>query len=154
MSNPYEGLSPVEKIKRESNGLRGNIVENVREPITGSVPEDAVQLVKFHGMYLQDDRDRREERAAKKLERLYSFMIRLRLPGGILTPEQWIATHHIAGEHSTGVIKITTRQTIQLHGVLKNHVKPTLSAFHVAALDSIATCGDVNRNVTAAAHPE
>jgi sulfite reductase (NADPH) hemoprotein beta-component len=153
-TNPYEGLSPVEKIKRESNGLRGNIVENVREPITGSVPEDAVQLVKFHGMYLQDDRDRREERAAKKLERLYSFMIRLRLPGGILTPEQWIATHHIAGEHSTGVIKITTRQTIQLHGVLKNHVKPTLAAFHVAALDSIATCGDVNRNVTAAAHPE
>ncbi len=151
--NPYAGLSPVEKIKRESNGLRGNIVPAIKEPLTGSVPEDVVQLVKFHGMYLQDDRDRREIRAQKKLERLYSFMIRLRLPGGVLTPEQWIATHHIAGEHSTGVIKITTRQTIQLHGLLKNHVKPTIQAFSAAKLDSIATCGDVNRNVTAAAHP-
>jgi sulfite reductase (NADPH) hemoprotein beta-component len=152
--NPYAGLSAVEKIKRESKGLRGNIVPAIKEPITGSVPEDVLQLVKFHGMYLQDDRDRREIRAAKKLERLYSFMIRLRLPGGILTPEQWLALHHIAGEHSTGVIKITTRQTVQLHGVYKSHVKPTLQAFNAAKLDSIATCGDVNRNVTAAAHPE
>ncbi len=146
--------SPVEKIKKESHGLRGNIVPSIKEPITGSVPEDTVQLVKFHGMYLQDDRDRREERAEKKLERLYSFMIRLRLPGGILTPEQWIALHHIAGEHSTGVIKITTRQTLQLHGVYKSHVKPTLQAFNAVKLDSIATCGDINRNVTAAAHPQ
>ena len=146
-------LSPVEKIKRESNGLRGKLPEYVQEQITGSVPEDGVQLIKFHGMYLQDDRDRREERAEKKLERLYSFMIRLRLPGGVLTPEQWIATHHIAGEHSTGVIKITTRQTVQLHGILKSHIKPTIQSFNAAALDSIATCGDVNRNVTAVAHP-
>ncbi|CAN5516318.1 assimilatory sulfite reductase (NADPH) hemoprotein subunit [soil metagenome] len=146
--------SPVEKIKKESHGLRGNIVPSIKEPITGSVPEDTVQLVKFHGMYLQDDRDRREARAEKKLERLYSFMIRLRLPGGILTPEQWIALHHIAGEHSTGVIKITTRQTLQLHGVYKSHVKPTLQAFNAVKLDSIATCGDINRNVTAAAHPQ
>lgn len=146
--------SPVEKIKKESHGLRGSIVPNIKEPITGSVSEDTVQLVKFHGMYLQDDRDRREARAEKKLERLYSFMIRLRLPGGILTPEQWIALHHIAGEHSTGVIKITTRQTLQLHGVYKSHVKPTLQAFNAVKLDSIATCGDINRNVTAAAHPQ
>lgn len=146
-------LSAVEKIKRESKGLRGRIVEHVQEQLTGSIPEDGVQLIKFHGMYLQDDRDRREERAEKKLERLYSFMVRLRLPGGILTPEQWIASHHIAGEHSTGVIKITTRQTIQLHGILKSHIKPTLQAFNAAGLDSIATCGDVNRNVTASAHP-
>jgi sulfite reductase (NADPH) hemoprotein beta-component len=146
--------SPVEKIKKESHGLRGNIVPNIKEPITGSVSEDTVQLVKFHGMYLQDDRDRREIIAEKKLEILYSFMIRLRLPGGILTPEQWIALHHIAGEHSTGVIKITTRQTLQLHGVYKSHVKPTLQAFNAVKLDSIATCGDINRNVTAAAHPQ
>ncbi|MES2649062.1 MAG: NADPH-dependent assimilatory sulfite reductase hemoprotein subunit [Bacteroidota bacterium] len=154
MSIPNNNLqSPVEKIKKESHGLRGNIVPAVKEPITGSVPEDVVQLVKFHGMYLQDDRDRREVRAEKKLERLYSFMIRLRLPGGVLTPDQWLALHHIAGEHSTGVIKITTRQTVQLHGVYKSHVKPTLQAFNAAKLDSIATCGDINRNVTAAAHP-
>jgi sulfite reductase (NADPH) hemoprotein beta-component len=104
-------------------------------------------------MYQQDDRDRREEREQKKLERLFSFMIRLRLPGGFLTSEQWIALHHIAGEHSTGVIKITTRQTVQLHGLLKNHIKPTIQAFNKAALDSIATCGDVNRNVAVSSNP-
>jgi sulfite reductase (NADPH) hemoprotein beta-component len=80
-------------------------------------------------------------------------MIRLRVPGGFFTPEQWIATHHIAGENATGVIKITTRQTIQLHGLLKSHIKPTISSFNAVALDSIAACGDVNRNVTCAAHP-
>jgi len=104
-------------------------------------------------MYQQDDRDRREERAAKKLERLYSFMIRLRLPGGFLTPAQWIALHDIAGENSTGTIKITTRQTVQLHGLLRSRIKPTIRAFNEAHLDSIATCGDVNRNVTCAAYP-
>src|SRR6186713_1584474 len=104
-------------------------------------------------MYQQDDRDRREERAEKKLERLYSFMIRLRIPGGFLTPEQWIATHHIAGEHSTGTIKITTRQTLQLHGLLRSDIRPTLQSFSKVHLDSIAACGDVNRNVTATAHP-
>src|ERR1700737_2831971 len=148
-----EDFSSVEKIKEESDGLRGNIVSNMEEETTGSVREDTMQLVKFHGMYLQDDRDRRDERAEKKLERLYSFMIRLRLPGGFLTPEQWIATHHIAGEFSTGTIKITTRMTLQLHGLLKSKIKPTINAFNRAKLDSVATCGDVNRNVACAAHP-
>jgi len=147
-------LSSIEKIKKESDGLRGTIRESLEEQITGSIRENDQAVIKFHGMYLQDDRDRREERAAKKLDRLYSYMIRLRLPGGVLTPEQWIATHHIAGAHSTGVIKITTRQTIQLHGILKSHIKPTLQAFNRAALDSIATCGDVNRNVICSAHPD
>jgi sulfite reductase (NADPH) hemoprotein beta-component len=105
-------------------------------------------------MYQQDDRDRREERAEKKLDRLYSFMIRLRLPGGFLTPEQWIATHDIAGKHSTGVIKITTRQTIQLHGIIKSHIRPTLQSFDAIKLDSIAACGDVNRNVVCSSHPK
>lgn len=146
-------LSPIEKIKRESNGLRGTIKESLQHEITGAISEDDQAVIKFHGMYQQDDRDRREERAEKKLERLYSFMIRLRLPGGLLKPEQWIATHHIAGEHSTGVIKITTRQTLQLHGLLKSHIKPTIQAFNAAKLDSIATCGDINRNVVCSAHP-
>ncbi|HET9429953.1 MAG TPA: sulfite reductase subunit beta, partial [Chitinophagaceae bacterium] len=77
-----------------------------------------------------------------------------RLPGGFLTPEQWIGLHHIAGEHSTGTIKITTRQTVQLHGILKSHIKPTISAFNTLHLDSIAACGDVNRNVMCSAHPK
>ncbi len=147
-------LSPIEKIKIESNGLRGTIAESLQDEITGAIREDDQALIKFHGIYQQDDRDRREERAEKKLDRLYTFMIRLRLPGGFLTAEQWIAMHEIAGENSTGVIKITTRQTIQLHGILKSKIKPTIKAFNAAKLDSIATCGDINRNVLCSAHPK
>ncbi len=147
-------LSGIEKVKQASDSLRGTIQEGLKDEITGAISEDDKALVKFHGMYLQDDRDRREERAEKKLERLYSFMIRLRLPGGLLSAEQWLATQDIAGEHSTGIIKITTRQTIQLHGLYKSHVKPTIQAFNEAKLHSIATCGDINRNVICAAHPQ
>ncbi|RYG37664.1 MAG: NADPH-dependent assimilatory sulfite reductase hemoprotein subunit, partial [Chitinophagaceae bacterium] len=123
------------------------------DEITGAVREHDHALVKFHGMYEQDDRDLREERAAQKLDKLFSFMIRLRIPGGLITPEQWIAAHHVAGNYSTGVIKITTRQTIQLHGILKRNIKPTLQDFNAVSLDSIAACGDVNRNVIASSHP-
>src|SRR3954464_13694851 len=147
-------LSPVEKIKIQSNGLRGTIKESLQNELTGAISEDDQNLLKFHGMYQQDDRDRREERAEKKLERLYSYMIRLRLPGGFLTPQQWIATHHIAGTHATGVIKITTRQTLQLHGLLKSRVRPTIQAFSQVHLDSIATCGDINRNVSCSSNPK
>src|SRR5258706_1713014 len=135
-------LSPIEKIKTESDGLRGTIAEGLKSEISGAISEEDLALIKFHGMYQQDDRDRRDERAEKKLDRLYTFMIRLRLPGGFLTARQWIAIHEIAGENSTGVIKITTRQTIQLHGLFKAKIKPTIKAFNAAKLDSIATCGD------------
>ena len=147
-------LSAIEGIKTASEGLRGSINESLKDEITGAIREDDKALIKFHGMYEQDDRDRREERAEKKLDRLYTFMIRLRLPGGFIPPEKWIAAHHIAGENSTGVIKITTRQTIQLHGLLKSKIRPTIQAFCEAKLDSIATCGDINRNVTCASHPK
>src|SRR4030095_14027408 len=130
-------LSPIEKIKQESDGLRGTIEQSLQEEITGAISEDDQAVIKFHGIYQQDDRDRREERAEKKLERLYSFMIRLRLPGGVLTADQWIALHEVAGEYSTGVIKITTRQTVQLHGVFKSDLKPTLQSFNTAKLDTI-----------------
>jgi sulfite reductase (NADPH) hemoprotein beta-component len=147
-------LSSTERIKQASDHLRGTLKESIENEITGNLYEDDVALVRFHGMYIQDDRDRREERAMKKLERLYSFMIRLRLPGGVMKPEQWVDLHHIAGENSTGVLKITTRQTIQLHGVLKSVIKPTLKAFREAHLTTIATCGDINRNVLCSSHPK
>src|SRR5947208_17144381 len=102
-------LSAIEGIKIKSDGLRGTIKESLHDEITGAIREDDKALIKFHGMYEQDDRDRRDERAAKKLDRLYSVMIRLRLPGGFLTRESWVACHEVAGENSTGVIKITTR---------------------------------------------
>ena len=147
-------LSPIEKIKQESDGLRGTIVQSMQDELTGAISEEDQALFKFHGMYQQDDRDRRDERAAKKLERLYSFMIRLRLTGGCLSAEQWKAIHHIAGANTTGVLKITTRQTIQLHGLLKSRVKPTIQAFNEADLRAIATCGDINRNVLCTSHPK
>eukprot|EP01136_Pigoraptor_vietnamica_P028149 Opistho-1_new@7421 len=146
--------SAIEKIKEASDHLRGTLRESLQDEITGAIREDDQAVIKFHGMYQQDDRDRREERAAKKLERLYSFMIRLRLPGGFLTPEQWIAVHDVAGENSTGVIKITSRQTVQLHGIIKSKIKPTIQSFSEAKLDSIATCGDINRNVLCSSHPK
>jgi sulfite reductase (NADPH) hemoprotein beta-component len=129
-------------------------VQSLAEEISGAISDDDQAVIKFHGMYQQDDRDVRDERASKKLDRLYTFMIRLRLPGGFLTADQWIATHDIAGENSTGVIKITTRQTVQLHGIVKSKIKPTIQAFNRAKLDSIATCGDINRNVVCASHPK
>src|SRR5687768_8011821 len=146
-------VSHIEKVKQESDGLRGTIIESLVNEITWPIYEDDQALIKFHGMYQQDDRDRREERAEKKLDRLYSFMLRLRLAGGFLTPEQWMATHDIAGENSTGVIKITTRQTVQLHGIIKSKIRPTIQAFNAAKLNSIATCGDINRNVLCTSNP-
>jgi sulfite reductase (NADPH) hemoprotein beta-component len=146
-------FSSTEKIKQASDNLRGSLVESLQNEVTGNFYEDDIALVRFHGMYVQDDRDRREERAEKKLERLYSFMIRLRLPGGVLSPGQWVDLHNIAGENSTGVIKVTTRQTIQLHGVLKSDIKPALKAFNQAHLTTIATCGDINRNVLCTSNP-
>lgn len=147
-------LSHIEIVKQKSDGLRGTIADGLKNEITAAIAEDDQALIKFHGMYQQDDRDRREERAAKKLDRLFSFMIRLRLAGGFLTPQQWIAIHEIAGENSTGVIKITTRQTIQLHGLIKSKIRPTIQAFNEANLHSIATCGDINRNVLCTSNPK
>jgi sulfite reductase (NADPH) hemoprotein beta-component len=146
-------LSPVEKFKEESDGLRGTLSESLQNEVTGAIAEADKSLIKFHGIYEQDNRDRREERALKKLEKDYSFMLRLRLPGGLMTGEQWIATDDIADKYSTGVIKITTRQTLQLHGVVKSNMKPTMKWFDRFKLDSIAACGDVNRNVVCSAHP-
>ncbi len=147
-------LSPVERIKTKSDGLRGSLKESLAEPITGALYDDDQTLIKFHGLYQQDDRDRREERSLKKLEWLYSYMVRLRLPGGFLLPKQWEGLHEISDQYSTGVIKVTTRQTVQLHGIIKSHIKPSLQQFDLLKLDAIAACGDVNRNVICSAHPK
>lgn len=148
-------LSPVEYIKTKSDGLRGTLKESIDlDNHTGNVRPDDETLVKFHGMYVQDDRDKRAGRAVKKLDKLYSFMIRLRIPGGQITADQWLATHEISEKYGTGVLKITTRQTLQLHGLLKHQLRPTIQSFDKAKLDSIAACGDVNRNVIASSHPQ
>jgi sulfite reductase (NADPH) hemoprotein beta-component len=146
-------LSPVEGIKTRSRGLRGTLVDSLANPVTGAIAEDDTQLIKFHGSYQQDDRDIREERRLQKLEPAYSFMIRMRLPGGVCTPAQWLAIDDIAGRYGNGSLRLTTRQTFQLHGIVKWSMKATVQAMNAALIDSIAACGDVNRNVAVAANP-
>ena len=145
--------SPVERIKRESRLLRGTLVESLTDPLTGAIREDDTALIKFHGSYQQDDRDIREERRHQKLEPAYSFMIRTRLPGGVCTPRQWLALDEIAGRYGNGTLRITTRQAFQLHGVIKTQLKATMAAINATLIDTIAACGDVNRNVLASANP-
>ena len=147
-------LSRNEHIKEASGFLRGTLAEGVLAHATGAISEDDGQLVKFHGMYLQDDRDLRAERTRKKLERAYSFMIRLRIPGGVVTPQQWLALDHIATTYANSTLRATTRQTFQYHGVIKSNLKRTMREIDAALLDTIAACGDVNRNVLSTSNPD
>jgi sulfite reductase (NADPH) hemoprotein beta-component len=147
-------LSRNETIKAESNLLRGHIAEGLRLPATGGIGEDDQQLTKFHGIYQQDDRDLRAERAKKKLEKAFMFMARVRIPGGVLTPAQWIALHDLAEERGNGTLRLTTRQTIQFHGIIKTNLRPAIQAMNAVLLDTIAACGDVNRNVIASVLPQ
>lgn len=142
-----ETLTPVEGIKARSNYLRGTIVESLADNATGTLVEDDTQLSKFHGLYQQDDRDIRAERTRQKLEPAHSFMIRVRVPGGIATPEQWLEMDRLARQYANNTIRLTTRQAFQFHGVIKRDLKPTIAAINDSLLDTIAACGDVNRNV-------
>jgi sulfite reductase (NADPH) hemoprotein beta-component len=142
-----------EHIKEASRYLRGTLAEGLREEITGSISEDDQQLVKFHGMYLQDDRDLRGERMRKKMEKAFAFMIRVRISGGVLRPEQWLALDRVARLYANGSMRITTRQTIQLHGIIKFNLKQTLQAIDKELLSTIAACGDINRNVMCNVNP-
>src|SRR5512138_432925 len=146
-------LSHVEKIKRESRHLRGSLAESLADPVTGAIREDDTVLIKFHGSYQQDDRDVREERRREKLEPAYSFMIRTRLPGGVCTPQQWLQLDEVARRYANGTLRVTTRQAFQFHGVIKTELKSTMQALNAALIDTIAACGDVNRNVLASANP-
>ena len=146
-------LSRNEYIKEASDYLHGTLADGLREEITGAIVEDDAQLVKFHGMYLQDDRDLRAERTRKKMEKAFAFMIRVRIPGGVLTPAQWLALDQVARDYGNGSMRLTTRQTVQLHRVIKANLKPTLKAIDAVLLSSIAACGDVNRNVMCNPNP-
>lgn len=155
MSNLLEGnnFHANESIKDSSRLLRGTILEGLADSMTGAIAESDTQLTKFHGIYQQDDRDVRAERRKKKLEKAYSFMIRVRVPGGICTPEQWLAMDSISDEFANGTIKLTTRQAFQFHGIIKSVLKPSMQEINKALLDTIAACGDVNRNVMCNPNP-
>ncbi|MCW5684153.1 MAG: NADPH-dependent assimilatory sulfite reductase hemoprotein subunit [Pseudolabrys sp.] len=146
-------LSRNEHIKDASNFLRGTITEGLRDRLSGSIVEDDQQLVKFHGMYLQDDRDLRAERGRKKLEKAFAFMLRVRITGGVLTSQQWLALDRIARTYANGSMRLTTRQTVQLHGVIKSNLRATLKEIDAQLLNTIAACGDVNRNVMCNPNP-
>ena len=147
-------LSDNERLKAQSNHLRGTIKEDLDDMLTGGFNGDNFQLIRFHGMYQQDDRDLRAERAKQKLEPLQNLMLRARLPGGIITPKQWLTIDSFAGENTLyGSIRLTTRQTFQYHGVLKPKLKAMHQLLSKAGIDSIATAGDVNRNVLCTSNP-
>ncbi|MFP4351509.1 MAG: NADPH-dependent assimilatory sulfite reductase hemoprotein subunit [Puniceicoccaceae bacterium] len=155
MSNLLEGnhFHQNESIKEESRLLRGTILEGLADEMTGSISPDDTQLTKFHGIYQQDDRDVRAERRRKKLEKAFSFMIRVRVPGGVCAPEQWLDMDRLANQYANGTLKLTTRQAFQFHGVIKSVLKTTIREINEALLDTIAACGDVNRNVMCNPNP-
>lgn len=142
-----------EDIKIGSDYLRGTIAEGLKDQSTGSISAFDQQLTKFHGIYMQDDRDVREERKAQGLEPAYAFMVRLRLPGGKATPDQYLKLDNLADERGNGTLKLTTRATFQLHGIVKHDLKPAIRGMNSTLLDTLAACGDVNRNVMLSALP-
>lgn len=146
--------SEVEKLKEASNYLRGTIAQGLADPLTGAISEKDAQLLKFHGSYMQDDRDLRLERQKQKLEPAYQFMIRLRMAGGLCTPAQWLKLDELARLYGGNTIRITTRQTVQYHNVLKHQLRPLVRGIDEVAMTSIAACGDVNRNTLCTANPD
>ena len=150
---PVGPPSDVEEIKERSNYLRGTLKESMLEPLSAGISEDDNRLMKHHGSYLQDDRDLRNERQKQKLEPAYQFMLRVRLPGGVATPAQWLVLDELADKYGNGTLKQTTRETFQMHGILKWNMKKTMQELNEVLLDTIAACGDVNRNVMCVANP-
>lgn len=145
--------SDVEQMKITSRYLRGTIAEGLADQITGAISAQDNRLMKFHGSYMQDDRDLRYEREQQRLEPAYQFMVRMRIAGGIISPTQWLKIDQISRTYANHTIRITTRQTLQLHGILKWHLKPSFQQMHDVLLTTIAACGDVNRNVMCSPTP-
>jgi sulfite reductase (NADPH) hemoprotein beta-component len=142
-----------ELIKAQSRLLRGTLRESLADKLTGALAPADAQICKFHGFYEQDDRDHRQERAERLLEPQYQMMLRARLPGGVCTPEQWLAIDGVGQELGNGTIRLTTRQTFQFHGILKDNLKPLIQRINRVMIDSIGGCGDVNRNVLCNPNP-
>ena len=145
--------SPFEIIKENSNFLRGTIAESLNDPLTGALRADDQILIKFHGTYQQQNRDIDDDRKKQKLEPLYSFLIRIRVPGGVTTPQQWLDMDELSDKYADKTLKLTTRQAFQFHGVFKRNLKKTIQEINKSLLDTIAACGDVNRNVMCSANP-
>lgn len=146
MSTDAPKLSPVEGIKEESNFLHGTIGQELQESVD-HFNKDSIQLLKFHGSYQQDDRDRRLELKKSGGGKAYSMMLRCRIPGGRMTSDQFVAHLDLCDELGNATLKITTRQTLQLHGILKENLRATIARINEIGLSTLAACGDVNRNI-------
>jgi len=153
MAKDKNAPSKVEVAKDKSANLRGTIDEVLKDPAAEKFEHDDLQLLKFHGTYQQDNRDQRAERRKEGLGKAYSFMIRVALPGGVATPKQYLDLDAIAEKYTTGSIRITTRQAIQYHGVIKGELRETMKSINESLLTTLAACGDVCRNVMASAPP-
>lgn len=147
-------LHKNEHLKAESNFLRGHILRDLADHSTGGITEESAQLTKFHGIYAQDDRDQRNARRREGREKAFSFMARVRLPGGVCTTAQWLALDTLADERANGTLKLTTRQAFQFHGILKGDLWRAINGINRSLLDTLAACGDVNRNVMCNPNPE
>jgi sulfite reductase (ferredoxin) len=152
MMNAIPKLSSVEALKATSHGLRGRIADELAEGGI-QVSEDSYQLLKFHGSYEQFDRDTATERKQHGIEKEYQFMLRVRMPGGLLTASQYLALDRLADDHANHTIRITTRQGIQFHGILKGGLKPAIADVNRTMLTTMSACGDVVRNIMASPTP-
>lgn len=153
LTQKVEILNENEQLKHRSNFLRGTIATNLENHLTGSLSVNDTLLTKFHGIYQQDNRDTRQARIIRKLEPDYQFMVRLRIPGGVLTVDQWNEIDHLSRRYSSSGIRITTRQTIQLHGINKGQLKALLKRLRLINIDTIAACGDDSRGVISGTNP-
>jgi sulfite reductase (NADPH) hemoprotein beta-component len=153
LSQPLDALGPDETLKADSDQLRGTIEESLVDEVTAAVTADDAKLMKFFGLYQQDDRDVRDERRRQKLEPAFSFMARLRLPGGVCSPSQWLKLDELGRAYGGGSLRLTTRQTFQLHRVSKHDLRTVIQGLRDVLLDTKAACGDDTRGVMCAVNP-
>jgi sulfite reductase (NADPH) hemoprotein beta-component len=147
MQQKDASLSHLEVIKDAIPTLAGNIAEAMADPAADHLTDDDAQFLKFHGSYQQDDRDLR------KTGKKYIMMTRGRIPGGVMTPAQWCVFDDLATRYGNNTLRITTRQSIQFHGVVLSGLRSLVKAINEALLSTLAACGDVNRNVLASPVP-
>src|SRR5499427_7304383 len=147
-----DSVSKPEAVKQQSRQLRGHIARDLADA-TAPFDNDGYSLLKFHGIYQGYDRDSATERKQRSEDKLWQFMVRVRIPGGRLTAEQYLALDELADRYANGSLRVTTRQSIQFHGVVKSGLKSAISEVNTALLTTLAACGDVVRTVTTTPAP-
>jgi sulfite reductase (NADPH) hemoprotein beta-component len=153
VSQPLDKLGPDETLKANSDYLRGTIKQSLVDEVTAAVAAGDAKLMKFFGIYQQDDRDIRDERRRQKLESAYFFMTRVRLPGGVCSPSQWLKLDELARIYGGNTLRLTTRQTFQLHRVMKPNLRAVIRGLRDVLLDTKAACGDDTRGVMCTVNP-